>query len=92
MTKLFSVAFPALLLLLAVLMGGCLRTPEEKQALADAAILQIQLFNESGVDPINLDETELLALQSACILAPLASPENAADIVLICKPLMEAAK
>lgn len=78
--------------LAAPLLAGCALDAERKQALADAALLQVQILNKQGVDPINLDETQLALLASGCALIPVMIPEVTEDVLHTCAVAMEAAK
>jgi len=81
---------PALVAVLFV--SACDWAAERKTALADAALIQIQLLNAQGIDPINLDEDELAILASGCALIPVVYPEHADDGAELCAVAMEAAK
>lgn len=79
-------------LTVAAVLSACALTPEDKAALADAAVVQIQAMNDAGVDPVSLPPEQLAVLASGCVLAPLWAPEYAGDIELACKAIQEAAK
>lgn len=76
----------------ASLVAACALTPEEKQALANAAIIQVQQLNAAGVNPVSLEPEQLALLASGCALAPAFYPEMAADIIATCAVIQEAAQ
>lgn len=76
----------------AAVLSACALTPEDKAALADAAVVQIKAMNEAGVDPVSLPPEQLAVLASGCALAPLWAPEYAADIAAACTAIQEAAQ
>lgn len=73
-------------------LSACSLDAAQKQALADAAIVQIQSLNASGIDPINLDAEELALLSAGCAFVPAFYPDAATDIENACAAIMEAAK
>lgn len=76
----------------AAVLSACALTPEDKAALADAAVVQIKAMNDAGVDPVSLPPEQLAVLASGCVLAPLWASGYAGDIELACQAIQEAAK
>lgn len=81
---------PALVAVLFV--AACDWPAERKQAAADAALVQIQLLNAQGIDPVSLDEDQLALIASGCALIPIAYPDAAEDVLQFCTVVLEAAK
>ena len=79
------------LALAVVALAGCELQSEQKAALAAATLAQIQILNDQGYDPVALDPEQLAILATGCALAPFALPERAADIALLCGPVLKAA-
>ena len=79
-------------LVAALFLAACDWQADRKQALADAALVQIGLLNAQGVDPVNLDAQELALLASGCALIPVAYPDTAEDVLQFCTVVLEAAK
>jgi len=79
--------------LLALLVTACAGTPEEQKVKRDLAfalaIERVDMFNQMGIDPVQLDEKELLAIDTLCLVIPIAAIELNADPELI-KTLMAA--
>lgn len=82
----------ALILTALAALTACGMTPAEKQALADAAVLQVRALNDAGYDPVNLDAQQLALLSTVCIMSPLAQPAYASDIAQACRVVNEAAQ
>lgn len=78
--------------LAALFVSACDWADERKTALADAALIQIQLLNAQGIDPVRLDAEELAILASGCAMVSVVYPERAADVAAFCGVAMEAAK
>ena len=86
---------------LALLVGACTGTPEEvaaKRTVAvELAIERIERFNEMGIDPIKLDDTKLLLLDTACVVAMLGGVELGVDadklmtVAAVCDVIKKAA-
>ncbi len=78
---------------LVVILAACTGTPEEQKAKRDVALAlaveRVDTFNRMGVDPVQLDETALLAIDTLCLLIPIAAVELEVDAELI-KTLMAA--
>jgi hypothetical protein len=54
------------------MLGGCASLTDENRAfIRDRAIERIERFNALGVDPVQLNTVELLALDTACLSADL---------------------
>ncbi len=59
-------------LLLVAFLGGCAGgslTATQSDFLRDSAISRIEAFNAAGLDPLQLDPLQLLALDTACFAA-----------------------
>ena len=71
----------------AFMLSGCAGTPEEnaaKRTLAvELAIDRIERFNALGIDPIQLDDKYLLALDTACIMVQILGVEAGIDIEIL---------
>ncbi len=91
--------FSAMAIILIV--AGCTGTPEEQKAkrqlAVELAIDRIEQFNAMGVDPVQLDERELLALDTVCVLLPVAGvelevdPEVLKTAIAVCQVIRKAA-
>lgn len=73
-------------------LAACDWDADRKQALADAALIQVQALNAQGVNPVKLDETQLAWLASSCALIQVAVPEVSDDVARTCAVATEAAK
>ncbi len=83
------------------LLVGCTGTPEENEAkrdvLVEIALDRIERFNAMGIDPIQLDTSALLALDTACVMAIIGGAEFGLDeeklktIAAVCEVIMKAA-
>lgn len=66
---------------------ACTGTPEEnsvkRTAAVELAIDRIERFNALGIDPIQLDEEYLLALDTGCVLIQLLGVEAGIDIEIL---------
>lgn len=90
-----------LLIAALALMAGCSGTPEERAAKRDIAVQlaldRIERFNAAGIDPIQLDATKLLALDTACVAVLIGGVEVGIDsetlktISAACEVIMKAA-
>ena len=76
----------------AAALSACALTPEQKVAMTEAAVAQVHLANEAGIDPLKLDAEKLALLSFGCEMAPLFRPESADDIKAFCAVVQEAAK
>ena len=78
-------------MLIVLIVAGCTGTPEEQKAKRDVAlelaVERIDTFNRMGVDPLQLEEKELLAIDTLCLVIPIAAVELEVDPELI-KTLM----
>lgn len=85
----------------AALLVGCTGTSDEKAAkrdvLVEIALDRIERFNAMGIDPIQLDDTQLLALDTACVAVMIGGVEFGLDeetvktISAVCEVIMKAA-
>ncbi len=79
------------ILALAALAVACTGTPEEQKAKRDVALTlaveRIDTFNRMGIDPLQLSESKLLAIDTFCVVLPIAAVELSVDPELI-KTLM----
>lgn len=88
-------------LALMALVAGCAGTPDERAAKRDVAVEialdRIERFNAMGIDPIQLDATRLLALDTACVAVLIGGVEFGLDaetlktISAVCEVIMKAA-
>ena len=86
---------------LVVLVAACTGTPEEQKAKRDLAlelaVERIDTFNRMGVDPIQLSENALLAIDTVCLVIPIAAielnvdPELIKTIMAVCVVIRKAA-
>ncbi len=94
--KKFLVGVAAVALLI-----GCTGTSEEKaekrDVLVEIALDRIERFNAMGVDPLQLEASQLLALDTACVMTIIGGAEFGLDadrlktISAVCEVIMKAA-
>ena len=87
--------------ILATFLLGCSGTSEERAAKRDVmveiALDRIQRFNAMGIDPIQLNSTQLLALDTACVAVLIGGVEFGLDAEVLktvsaaCEVIMSAA-
>jgi len=83
------------------IMVGCTGTDEERAAKRDVAVEialdRIERFNAMGIDPIQLTDTQLLALDTACVAVLIGGVEFGLDaevlktVSAVCEVIMKAA-
>lgn len=86
---------------LVVLVAGCTGTSEEKASKRDVAVAialdRIERFNAMGIDPIQLEDMQLLALDTACVAVLIGGVEFGLDeevlktVSAVCEVIMKAA-
>jgi len=87
MLKLIKSVGAALAVGAVLMLAACSGTPAEQKAKRDLALSlaveRIDTFNRMGVDPIQLDEKKLLAIDTVCLVIPIAAVELEVDPELI---------
>ena len=86
-------------MIIALALAGCASIePTRVDTLKRLAIAQIEAFNKAGVDPVQLDGTALLTLQSFCALVPALTtvtrpdaPEASPEVLAACEAILKAA-
>jgi len=87
--------------LLVLLVAACTGTPEEQKVKRDLALAlaveRVETFNRMGIDPLQLEEKELLAIDTLCLVIPIAAielnvePELIKTLMAVCVVIRKAA-
>lgn len=90
-----------ILFLTTLALAGCSGTSDERAAkrdvLVEIALDRIERFNALGIDPIQLDDRQLLALDTACVAVLIGGAEFGLDAEVLktvsaaCEVIMKAA-